>query len=385
MMDARNPDSDSRPVDEAVVRKFVSLIHEHAARALSGVALPGLLQLTRLHPLDKKLVPTRFQIGDVEGMAQQATADARAGHNVYIEGRTIAVQTPRGARGGIEHTGFVFALVDDSDADKGKAANRDLGGLASLVVETSPGNRHNWFFLNEGTSAAVAKPIGETMRAALGSDSDTGTVTQPYRVAGTPNYPSKAKQKRGRTAVERTSIVDAQPERRYTPDELRSLFSSPRQNDARSNRCGDSKAPEDFRTLLDSTAANYGGDRSRLLFAALRLAIIAGLDDAAIIDAFLDPAYAGKAIYEHCRDNGRNDSGAREYLARQVGKARKKLRKFDEYFLQDGSTFWKRPRTDTVRLANFTACIVEDVRVDDGSTQLRRQFTIRHSIAGRGA
>jgi hypothetical protein len=228
-MDARNPanHAPSTDVDEATVRKFVALIHEHAARALNGVANPGFLQLSRLHPLDNKLVTTRYQIGDVDDMAQQAIADARAGHNVYVEGRTISEQTPRGKRGGIEHTAFVFALVDDSDDDKGKAANRDLGNLASLVVETSPGNRHNWFFLKTAVTAEEAKPVGEAMRIALGSDSDTGTVTQPYRVAGTPNFPGKAKQKRGRTKVERTSIVDAHPDRSWTLGELLSLFPSP--------------------------------------------------------------------------------------------------------------------------------------------------------------
>src|SRR6478672_2494925 len=136
MMLTRTPAADKQrvAVDEETVRKFVSLIHEHAARALNGIERPGVLQLTRLYPLDNKLVPTRFRIGDVDGMTQQAIADAKAGHNVYVEGRTIAAQTPPRLRGGVEHTGFVFALVDDSDADKGKAANRDLSGLASLVV-----------------------------------------------------------------------------------------------------------------------------------------------------------------------------------------------------------------------------------------------------------
>src|ERR1700747_261609 len=105
-MDARNPanHAPSTDVDEATIRKFVSLIHKQAERALNGVKLPGFLQLTRLHPLDNKLVPTRFRVGDVDGMAQQAIADARAGHNVYVEGRTISEQTPRGKRGGIEQT-----------------------------------------------------------------------------------------------------------------------------------------------------------------------------------------------------------------------------------------------------------------------------------------
>jgi hypothetical protein len=384
-MDALTPvtDTSSVDVDEATVRKFLALIHEQARQALDGVEHPGFLQLTRLHPLDNKAVPTRFRIGDVDAMARQAIADARAGHNVYVEGRTIAEQTPPRERGSIKHTAYVFAFVDDSDADKGKAANRDLAGLASMVVETSPGNRHNWFFLKKAVRAAEAKPIGEAMRAALRSDA-TGTVTQPYRVAGTPNYPNKAKRERGRTAVERTSIVDAQPDRSYTLEELQSLFSSPIRKGKGRNKGGYSKPPTDYGSLLDHTdAAGYEGDRSRLLFAALRLAILAGLDDAAIIEAFLDPAHAGKAIYEHCWDNGKTDDGAREYLARQIERARTKVHSFEEYFEKDGGIFWKKFDKDPVRLANFSARIVEDVKVDDGSAQVRRQFSIDYSINGR--
>ena len=394
MMHAPTPAADGPrvAVDKEIVRKFLSLIHEQAARALNGIERPGLLQLTRIHPLDNKPVPTRFQIGDVDGMTEQAIADAKAGHNVYVEGRTIAEQTSPRQRGGIEHTAFVFALVDDSDADKGKAANRDLGGLASLVVETSPGNRHNWFFLKQAVRAGDAKSVGDAMREALGSDSDTGTVTQPYRVAGTPNYPGKAKQKRGRTNVERTSISDAQPLRSWTLEQLRSQFPPPNRRNARAKgnskpstgRKSDSKSPTDYRSLLDCTdAAGYDGDRSRLLFASLRLAILAGLDDTAIIEAFLDPTYAGKAIYEHCWENGKTDSGASEYLARQTKRARDKVRDFEEYFVTDGCIYWEKPRQDPVRLANFVARIIDDVKVDDGSEQVKRQFAIRYSINGR--
>ncbi|MBR0797964.1 DUF927 domain-containing protein [Bradyrhizobium jicamae] len=383
MMDARNPatDTSSVDVDEATVIQFVTSLHQQAQQALSGIERPGFLQMMRLHPLDKRPVFTRFRIGDVDAMAQQAIADARAGHNVYIEGRTISEKTPRNVRGGIEHTAFVFALVVDSDADKGKAANRDLGGSASLVVETSPGNRHYWFFLKEGVHAADAKPIGEAVRQALGSDYDTGTVTQPYRVAGTPNYPNEAKRKRGRTTVERTSIVAVHPERRCTLEDLRSLFPSPRRSRREGNASG---AWKKFLSLLDRTdAAEYGSDRSRMLFAALLLAINAGVDDATINNAILDPAHVGKPIYEHCWHNGKSDSGTREYLARQIERARDKVRGREEYFEQGGSIFWKKPGKDSLPLANFTARIAEDVKIDDGSSHARRQFTIEYSIGGR--
>jgi hypothetical protein len=97
--------------------------------------------------------------------------------------------------------------VVDSDADKGK------GGIVkvrpSLVVETSPGNFHFWYLFDKPVIAKQAKAIGDALRAVTGGDDDTGVVTQPYRIAGTPNFPSKAKQARGRTAVEPTRIVEA--------------------------------------------------------------------------------------------------------------------------------------------------------------------------------
>jgi hypothetical protein len=50
--------------------------------------------------------------------------------------------------------------------------------------------------------------IGDAIRVATGSDQATGVVTQCYRVAGTPNYPSKAKRARGRVTIEPTRIVE---------------------------------------------------------------------------------------------------------------------------------------------------------------------------------
>src|SRR5262249_18719262 len=44
-----------------------------------------------------------------------------------------------------------------------------------------------------------------------GSDQDTDVVTQPYRLAGTPNYPSPEKQQRGRTSVQTTRILEYSP------------------------------------------------------------------------------------------------------------------------------------------------------------------------------
>src|SRR5687768_10147894 len=94
-------------IDARAVRSFISIIHTHAAGALAGAHRPGLLQLVRIHPESETAVTSRFRIGDIDGMAEAALADAAAGHNVYVEGRTVA-ETTRG-RGGKGDTRGVFA------------------------------------------------------------------------------------------------------------------------------------------------------------------------------------------------------------------------------------------------------------------------------------
>src|SRR5262249_26662736 len=71
--------------------------------------------------------------------------------------------------------------------------------------------------------ADQAQVIGDAIRASSGTDQDTGVITQCYRVAGTPNYPSAAKQARGRITVEPTRIFE-QTGRLWDPDELLEAF-----------------------------------------------------------------------------------------------------------------------------------------------------------------
>jgi hypothetical protein len=190
----------------ATVSQMFEIIHRQAAYAFRGVDRPRSLQLVRIHPLDEgKAVAQRFKIGDVDGMTEAALQDAANGHNVYIEGRTVA-NTVKG-RGKAEDTVGVFAVVIDSDADKGKAAQ--LHFVPSLKVETSPGTAHDWLFLDQAILFEEASIIGDAIRAATGADSDTGVCTQPYRVAGTPNYPGPRKQQRGRIVTPRSCNTQA--------------------------------------------------------------------------------------------------------------------------------------------------------------------------------
>jgi len=192
-------------IDESTVRRFVELIHTRAAHAING-GDTGVLQLVRIHPADESISVSRYCIGDVEHMTRDAIAFSAAGHNVYIEGRTVRADLRGNKRGDLKDTLWVFALVIDSDSDKGRAWTPTA--QASIIVETSPGNAHFWFCLARAVDAAEGKTIGERMRKSAGADQDTGVVTQCYRVAGTPNFPGEAKRKRGRVSIEPTKILE---------------------------------------------------------------------------------------------------------------------------------------------------------------------------------
>jgi hypothetical protein len=209
--------------DESTVREFVEIISAHAVELAKLNGRPGVLQFARLSPIDERLVPTRFRLNDIGGMVQAAVRDANASFNVYIEGRTVRGDLRGATRGALKDTEFVFALVVDVDHDKGMG-----GAIAvrpSLVIETSPGNFHYWYLFDRPVAAGPAKALGDAIRAAAGADHDTGVVTQPYRIPGTPNFPSKIKQARGRTAVEPTRIVEHSG-RLWEPDELQAAFTA---------------------------------------------------------------------------------------------------------------------------------------------------------------
>jgi hypothetical protein len=196
----------SVPVDEATVREFLRIASEHAIKLASmNGGRPGVLQLSRISPIDGKIVVHRFKLDDVEEMAKFVIGAAEAEHNVYIEGRTVRSDLRGSSRGKLEDTEFVFAFVVDSDGDKGKAGV--VQAEPTLTVSTSPANHHYWYHVSRPLPYQRGAKIGEAMRASTGADADTGVITQCYRIPGTPNYPNKAKQARGRTAVEPTHVV----------------------------------------------------------------------------------------------------------------------------------------------------------------------------------
>ena len=132
-------------VDEATVREFIEIVSAHASQVINGENPSGVLQLCRINPDDEdSVVPSRFTLDDVEYMVKRAIGDAAAGHNVYIESRTVRADLRGKKRGTLEDTAWVWGLVVDCDADKGKGGNITV--RPSLAVETSPGNFHLWYF-----------------------------------------------------------------------------------------------------------------------------------------------------------------------------------------------------------------------------------------------
>jgi hypothetical protein len=209
--------------DKAMVREFLEIISAHARQVINGTGSEGVLQLCRINPANESVVPSRFTLDDVESMVRTAIDDAAAGHNAYIEARTVRCDLRGNVRGTLEDTAWVFGLVADCDADKGRGGH--ITARPSLVIETSPGNFHFWYLLTHAIPPGQAKLIGDAIRANSGADQDTGVITQCYRVAGTPNFPSAAKQARGRIAIEATRIVE-QTGRLWDPDELLKAFSA---------------------------------------------------------------------------------------------------------------------------------------------------------------
>ena len=150
-----------------------------------------------------------------------ARTGIKNGHNVYVEGRTVRRGLKAKQRGGHDNTVAVFSLIVDSDADKGAAWTPTVP--VSLAVETSPGNAHFWFFFEQAIDPESARTLGEQLRAITNADTDTGNICQPYRLAGTVNYPNKNKRERGCIVVP-TRGLEFNPESLYTPERFSTEF-----------------------------------------------------------------------------------------------------------------------------------------------------------------
>jgi putative DNA primase/helicase len=259
--------------DAAMIRAHIEAHHAQARRALEGAPKPGVLQLVTIHPHMEGATTKQFAIGNVDGMVAAAMADTANGFNVYIEGRTVRPGAK--GRGKTADTIGVFAFAVDSDADKNKVVT--LPVEPSLTVATSAHNQHFWLYLSRALVPQEAEPIGAAIRRAVKGDNDTGTITQPYRVAGTLNYPGKTKIARGRSKVEATRIV-SKIDRTFTADELRALFPVI----VSAGGTGSAGAGPKGRTgktssKVEDLVAEAGADRSGRFYGAVAEAVAVGM------------------------------------------------------------------------------------------------------------
>lgn len=259
-------------VDPVAVRSFLERIHAAAATAFDGVQQPGMLQLVRIHPAGGAAHSVQFAIGEIDHMVDEAMRWGRTGFNAYIEARTV--RKGASGRGSASDTVGVFGLVVDADADKGRASQADV--QPSLAVETSPGNAHHWFLLDRALPAAEAKNLGEAIRAQSGADADSGVITQPYRVAGTPNYPGKTKVARGRVASQ-TGIISLNG-KVWSADELRAAFPAAKKRKTRTAAAGETGPSGRTSATVDAIAAETDApDRSERFFEAIQAGHAEGL------------------------------------------------------------------------------------------------------------
>jgi hypothetical protein len=233
-----------------------------------GIERPGLLQMSRLHPSSELLVPSRFLLDDVEHMISVAITDSEAGHNVYCEGRTVREGLRGNERGKLTDTAAVFALIIDSDPDKGMGWIPTPTTRPSMTVETSPGNSQFWHFLREAISPELAQKLGERIRRAINSDHDTGNPVQPYRVAGTINYPTPKKIARGRVTVP-TRLVEFDPEALWTPEEIVAAFPLPEGGGGGGGTADEANVPDEtLRVIRDGVPQ---GERSEAFWNVILL------------------------------------------------------------------------------------------------------------------
>jgi hypothetical protein len=266
-------------VDEAAVHRFVSLLHERVAAATSGMSLVSpILNLCAIVPDGRsKPVISRYLLGDCERMAADAITEASAGRNIYIEGRILFGDRVTGReRGKLRHTQCVFALVVDRDADRGNSGHR-LNDTTPLIVETSPGNTHDWHFFNTALSPEDAYSLGARLKAAAGADSGTGDIVHCFRLPGTPNFPDPGKTARGRIPVRTRMLTEGQPITRTAFEAALPLPEPPKPKRIRKPSLVERKSKKPPSVVVRKLAAKTR-DRSVQFQSAVAAAIASGME-----------------------------------------------------------------------------------------------------------
>ena len=208
-------------IDRNQIYKFCELTHTRAAAAIAGMGDPRqpVLHLCFAAANDTRFFTSAYYVGDFLRMADDAIVHNASGQNVYVEGRLCRAGSPH-ERGRLEATLAVFGLVADSDCDTGKQFSAPVP--ASVTVETSPQNDHSWFYLRRAIGWGDGQEFRKLVGRSAGGDACSFVVSQPYRISGSVNWPSKTKVARGRVPV--PTKIKSVTGITYSIDELRAAF-----------------------------------------------------------------------------------------------------------------------------------------------------------------
>jgi len=165
----------------------------------------------------------------------------------------------------------------------------------------------------------------KAMMERLGSAAGTQNIDRILRLPATINLPTKAKRAAGRVQCE-TALL-------WFNGATCTLDDFPLADEPHSQgkRGGEAKLPAELLAMLylpDSGAGNPVGHwptRSHLFYAFINAALRKSVDENTIVEAALDPAYAGNAIYAHVQENGGED-----HVKRQIERAANEMPSVDD-------------------------------------------------------
>jgi hypothetical protein len=249
---------------------------------------------------------------------------------------------------------FVRRITGEIAAEKAKALSRAKAHQPppSIIVDSGNGVQLLWRLSGEGyvVKAGEYEPIesrNKVLLEKLGGDKSAFNIDRILRLPGTVNIPTKVKRKAGKVRCA-TRLIEANAET-FSID---AFPMAETQGSARKGNSGvhpGASAADDVRaslppaslprfvkTLLGLKDLGAGqrhdkyATRSDLLFAVLTTALRARCDDDTIIEACLDPAREGCAVYEHCEDSAPPDARGKGrdtygYVERQLERAKAKV------------------------------------------------------------
>jgi hypothetical protein len=309
--------------------------------------------LTRLRPNGPWLITAIQPDGDAKTRTFKADAITSAEEfikacnvterrNIYYSvNPTKKEMRKKAAKGDIAAIEFALADLDPADdetADAAKARYLDqLNGSfkpkPTMVVDSGNGIQALWRLKEPivlGEFADEDKKIISDVEAriaaimvALGGTTGTQNIDRVLRLPGTINWPNQAKLRAGRSASV-AKLIEANDliyELKDFP--LPESRSSDVAEALRGPRRGLPKILLMMLHIPDGGAGNRCGEyesRSAAFYAFVRQALRLGIIEEEITEVLLDDACRGKAIREHCRENGDEP-----YLKRQIKKAKEAI------------------------------------------------------------